>query len=263
MSGTARRSVGQRAQIAILAVLAAGAWTLAFYFRVAHDRGPTQRAPLASAQARATDGATGSPSAAATTGSAEPLSPSASPSASPIEQPSSASPAPSGSGAPASVTACVATLFPPATLERGQPDLSFICEQPYPRKAVTELQSKISLGQWGTTQATEGMREWAVLGWYELAALSLFRGHCCAATAPLEWTFKLACPLDVAMSALETAARAHDATAVDAAVQQYTKAATCLARLGQAPNFGQTAVPGPELSTFKKLVDRSRQAPQR
>lgn len=161
---------------------------------------------------------------------------------------------------PADVTACVAGLFPPSSFDRANADLSFVCEERYPRQGITKIQSQVALDKWGQGGATEGMREWAIMGWYELAALATFRGHCCAEPPAMIWTFKLACPLDQAMVDLEGAVRARDTKAMAAAVGDYTRAARCLSKLGQGRNFGQKGVPGAGLMTFEKTLRRVRAA---
>jgi hypothetical protein len=154
------------------------------------------------------------------------------------------------------VTACVASLLPAGAFERGRPNVAFVCEERYPRKAVTRLQAQISLGQFGTDTATDAMRDWASLGWYELAALSLFRGYCCKSPPTLLWTFRLLCPLDKAMGRIEASVARGDNRGLQGGLTEYSYAAQCLTKKGQAANFGQSEMPGAGLSSLRKMLDR-------
>jgi len=154
------------------------------------------------------------------------------------------------------VTACVTALFPADAFTQRQPDFAFICTDPYPRHGITEVQAQVVLGRGNARSMTEGMREWATLGWYQLAAYSVYRGRCCRAPAKLEWAFDLACPLDEAMTQLERAVAAQDAKEIDNAVERYTQEARCITKLGQASNFGQSALPGAGLNSLQQLLAR-------
>jgi len=260
MTAQAPRSGRRRLALGSLALVALASWSLAVYFRVAPPR--------------AVAGPDGESAARTSTGSDPPASsppPVASSStgqgAAPSGTSSTAAPAVTVSGSasalgaaddstPEQVTACVSSLLTAGTLERARPSFSFVCGESHARQAATRIQAELSRDQRGTRGATIGMREWAVLGWYELAALAVFRGQCCASPKPLEWAFKLACPIDKALQQLEDAVRAHDHAGAEKATVQYTKTAMCLARQGQGPNFGQTGLPGPSVGTFKKLLKR-------
>ena len=240
MTGQAPRKGGRRLHIGLLLAVTLGSWSLAVYFRV------KPRAAVSAPQAGRSPDRTAAPSAESSgLATAATGGPSA-----------SAPPAGPAPGTPAAITACVSTLFPKGTFERAVADFSFVCGDPRPREAVTRVQAELSRDQWGTGEATMGMREWAVLGWYQLAALSVFRGRCCRSPQPLLWNFKLACPIDKAVEQLEQAARGNDPAAIEAASAEYTRTATCLTRQGQAPNFGQTGLPGPSIGTFRKMLER-------
>ena len=255
MADQATRNRRRRIQLAFLGLVTVALWSLAVYFRVAprqNHTGDTGRAPAEpdSAGPAASDRPAGTSTASA----------SAEISASSTTETSASATTTGAAGGSQQLTVCVSAMLPAGSFERGQPDFSFVCDERYPRKAVTQIQAQLSLDRWGTTEATVGMREWAVLGWYEFAALAMFRGQCCADALPLEWTFKLACPFDKAMRQLEDAVRVKEQAAVEAAVSEFTQMATCLTRQGQAPNFGQTESPGPGVSTFRKMLERLRAA---
>ena len=58
----------------------------------------------------------------------------------------------------------------------------------------TDSSEKMVVGAGG--KLTDGMREWAGLGWYEAAAYGVLRARCCPTPAPLKWSFNLVCPVD-------------------------------------------------------------------
>jgi hypothetical protein len=276
MADQAARKGGHRLQLVLLSLVAVASWGFAVYFRVAPPRAraegvgsaagpgftaPSSTEPGAPGSAASSSASSASRSTSAAEASGEPST--ASTTAASTATASASTAAAAAPGDSQQLTACVSAMFPPASFERGRPDFAFVCDERYPRKAVTQIQAQLSLDQWGTGEATVGMREWAVLGWYELAALAVFRGHCCAAARPLEWTFKLACPIDKAMGQVETAVRRQEQAAVEAAVSEYTRVATCLTRQGQAPNFGQRTLPGPGVGTFRKMLARMRAAERR
>lgn len=246
MTARAPASFGRRLHTVLVLLLAVAAWAAAGYFRVK---------PVAVAEPLSTATTTASSASAATASSAAPVPPTATASSS-----ASAADSPDAGedGGDDEVTACVAGMFPEGTFARGSLDLSFVCEEESPRRATTLIQSQVALGRWGTGQSNAGMREWAVLGWYEIGALALFRGQCCESPHPLNWAVKLACPFDQAVSRIEQATRAHDSVALAKAIAEYARQATCLTRQGQAPNFGQSTMPGAGVNALRKMTDRAR-----
>jgi hypothetical protein len=243
-----------------LGIIAIGSWAAGIYFRVAPPRamGPGaepsgQTAPSSTsspgASSSASNGDTAAvPSSGSTTagygtaaaGSAGALDASAAPSD------------------PAAVTACAAALFAARTFDRAKPDLSFVCTEAAPLRAVTRVQGQVALGQWGKRGMTEGMREWASLGWYQLAAFAVLRGRCCPSPPPYAWTFDLDCALDAALYELEIAARRKDKSALHAAAGQFDLQASCLTKRGKAPLFGQNRPPSSGAKPFERVLGRAR-----
>jgi hypothetical protein len=279
---TPRRS-SRRVQLWVLGLVALGSWGAGIYFRMvpraARAGGASPAAEMAQGSSSATSGsgnataaATVAPdpssSAAAARSDAPPASavapeaatsaasaPAVASSASAVSSPSSVA---SASVDRAAVTACVVGLFAPRSFEKAKPDLSFVCTDPFPLRGVTRVQSQVALGRWGKGGMSEGMREWATLGWYQIAAYAVFRGHCCASAPPYEWTFDLNCPLDAALLEIERVARVKDTAAMRPAMEQFNLQASCLTRLGQAPLFGQTRLPAAGADMLDRLVARMR-----
>jgi hypothetical protein len=147
-------------------------------------------------------------------------------------------------------------LFPEDTFAERQPDFAFVCTDPHPRHAITEVQAQVVLGRGNARAMTDGMREWATLAWYQLAAYSVFRGACCESPVEIQWAFALACPLDEAMTQLQRAVSAKDADGIKNGVERYTQEARCVTKLGQASNFGQSTLPGAGVVSLETLLTR-------
>jgi len=146
-------------------------------------------------------------------------------------------------------------LFPPGGFSSAPPVFDFVCSEPNPLRGGTSVRSRLVLGGGGAV--TDGMRLWAGLGWYEMAAYAVLRARCCASPPKLHWSFDLACPIDQPLAALEKAVAAGDKAATKAALDEYTRQAHCLNHFGQATNFGQAGSPGAGMVMFDKLLSRA------
>ena len=135
------------------------------------------------------------------------------------------------------------------------PKFKFLCTETNALKGGLEMRSRIIVGAKGGV--SDAMREWAGLDWHEMAAFSTLRARCCAPPLPaLEYNFKLVCPLDKALDAMEAAVSARDKTAFDAASADYREQVSCLSKFGQGSNFGRNGPPGSGTQAFDKLTQR-------
>jgi hypothetical protein len=160
----------------------------------------------------------------------------------------------------ADATECVRALFPRGSFDYRKPTFAFVCEQADPLKGGTEVRSQLVLG--GGQNVTDGMRLWAGLGWYEMAAYSVLRAHCCANPPELRWNFKLVCTVDQSLAKLEAAVAKKDKAAVAEAAEGYLGDARCLSQFGQGRNFGQAAPPGAGRASFEKLLGAAGVSPR-
>jgi hypothetical protein len=140
--------------------------------------------------------------------------------------------------APVDMPACVQSLFPPDTFD-DKSNLDFLCKQFDPRRGAASLRAEVAkVGLVGRT-TTQGMREFAVLGWYEMAVYVMARDKCCPADAlePLDLPLSLGqCPsLTTALDAIGKAA--HDKTDLEGPIAQYRDSVVCIVR-GLAHNTG-------------------------
>jgi hypothetical protein len=103
------------------------------------------------------------------------------------------------------------------------------------------------------------MKEWALLGWYEMAAFSVVRARCCPSAPPLQLPEAHGCaPMPDVLAGIAAAATATADPADKAlkkAVDAYTDAIHCVVRSGNATRFGRVGNPqGGEDTTFMHFL---------
>ncbi|XYH96831.1 hypothetical protein ACMHYB_55165 [Sorangium sp. So ce1128] len=176
-------------------------------------------------------------------------------------EPADASAMPAGGSA--DFAACMAPLFPGRSIDAetaGQ--LSFVCAEVDPMKGVAALKSHLAqaAGAGGVSDAT---KEWAVLGWYDMATLAALRARCCDAPPPFELPRAAeGCPpLDAALNDLGAAVASASSPgdrALAKAARRYTRTVQCVVRVGAASRYGRKNKPnGGEASAFKKVLARA------
>jgi hypothetical protein len=162
------------------------------------------------------------------------------------------------------VGVCMQQLFPPDTFAQ-PPTLDFVCTERDPYKGGVALRVKVIRAGGAAGDVTEGMREWSMLGWYEMAAFAVGRALCCPNAQTLKSIHRIdTCPLTDRLAALGAAALGSDDAAVRAALKDYAAVLRCLVAAGTASTFGQPGPPDPgSVTTFRKTLDRMRKAVQR
>src|SRR5262249_53128453 len=102
------------------------------------------------------------------------------------------------------IAACALPVFAPGTFDdAGPPDQGRICNELAPRHGAAALRADVVRANRGRA-TSEGVREWSLLGWYEMAVFSVIRARCCPSTTPLalpalpDWCV----PLDAALNEL-------------------------------------------------------------
>lgn len=194
-------------------------------------------APVASAPASAAVSATASASAsAAPTSSATPPEP-------PAEKPS----------------VCMKGVFADKTFA-DEPALEFVCDEANPVKGAARLKEAIVNA--GNGKTTAGMKEWAMLGFYELATYATLRGRCC----PGEPTFDAPEPpekCDAMKTVLASVAKASKPTASDddsaAATKAFAESVKCHVRAKFTKSLGGYPAPtGGEGTAYEKFLARAR-----
>ncbi len=194
--------------------------------------------------------------------SVAPASVSASASAPHASVSASASPLPASTSKPAAppgdLASCVTSMFPPESFPPSA-DFTFVCAQPDPLKGAADVRARLVSAR---KHESEGMQEWAFLGWYELAAFSVMRGRCCASPPPLKMAEvpKSCEPVPEVFASIDRAvAKATSASDDDLqkAVDAYTHDVYCIVRTGIAARFGRVDRPqGGEDTAFKRFLER-------
>jgi eukaryotic-like serine/threonine-protein kinase len=232
---------------------------------------PTSATPSASPLAvSATGTSTGSPSGTSAvspsgTGTASPTASSTtSPTAATTTSPTVASTtSPSKPASSSEVNACLTPLFPADTFVEIPPSLGFVCTITDPRKGGGAIRTEV-VRAGNRKRVSDGMREWAVLGWYEMAAFAVLRSSCCPSSPPIDIPISIpTCDIETPLRELGTiaASPASDDAKVAAALEAYTTAVRCVARAGGADGFGLKGGPqGGESTTFEKTLKRVRAA---
>jgi eukaryotic-like serine/threonine-protein kinase len=212
--------------------------------------------PSASASPGASSSASGSPSVAA------PASASVSATASTSAAADSAAPSASSSAAASgNVNACMMPFFVPDTFIDIRPNLDSVCKFTDPRDGAMGVRTEIVRG--GKRRGvSEGMREWAVLGFYEIAAFAIFQAACCPSPPEIHIPVAIpTCDIETPLKELAKVASSADAddAKVQAAVDDYARAIKCVARVGAYDSFGQKAGPqGGQDVAFDKVLKRVR-----
>jgi hypothetical protein len=162
----------------------------------------------------------------------------------------------------ADLAACVKPMFPAGTFETpAMPDLSPICSEPDPKKGASALRA-IVISAGANRPTSDGMREWGVLGWYEMAAFATVRGHCCPGAPPIALTKPIPeCTLEPSLNGLAAASGKglpNDEKALAQVLQPYDDAILCLVRLELGPRFAKpNAIQGGETLAIKKFLARA------
>ena len=183
-------------------------------------------------------------------------------SATPLLSASSASPAVSASASasadPSEATQrCIASALPEDTFAGTFTDLTPLCAQSSIVQGARDL--RLIIVRAGTGRSvTAGMKEWSLIGSFELPAFAIIQNRCCA-VAPV----KVPSSPDGCPTSLETAIRALERSElsvkkeVNKVIDDIDRAIRCIERSGAEKRFGgYAALSGGEVTPFRKLVAR-------
>src|SRR5262249_14351595 len=133
------------------------------------------------------------------------------------------------------VTECASPVFAPGTFDDSPPpDQGYICNEVDPRRGAAALRADVVRANKGRA-TSDAMREWSLLGWYEMAVFSVIRARCCPDAAPLALpALPDSCvQLDGALNDLGAAAAGktrEDGNTVERAMVRYADAIRCAVR---------------------------------
>jgi hypothetical protein len=156
---------------------------------------------------------------------------------------------------------CVATLFPKGTFgaDRRKLRVEFVCSERDARKGAKGINAQLVVGA-GAGVVSTGMKDWAQLGWYEMALFATAKTLCCDKPAALSTrTGPNDCDLDRALERLAQAAVHGDDATLNKAIGSYKDTATCLLRQGGAGPYVDRGLPGrAATAAFARFLARIR-----
>ena len=208
-------TVRRRQRMVLLGALLIGGMGGAVYMMVIRDGAPdSSPRPAATSSADPTPTSNTPvpmPSASVSTGRA--TAPTASAISEPRSRGESSAPSASASGVepptgetaadePVALDTCAVGLFPEDTFNDAAPDFAFVCTEPNPVSGASQLRQLVVASR-GDSGVTQGMREWATMGWYGMAAFTVLRARCCEDPTSLATpTSHKQCLLDERLEAL-------------------------------------------------------------
>ncbi len=147
---------------------------------------------------------------------------------------------------------CVAGYLPKGAFSKA-PNLEWLCTEPDPRQGADRLRSAIVAGAPAT--ASDAMRLFGRLGWYDMAAYAVVRAGCCGEGKTLELPkpSKNCGDMGQALADLGHSIMANGE--VDHALEAYASSVSCEISAGRAKEFKhEPKVDGGESSTFRELI---------
>jgi hypothetical protein len=157
---------------------------------------------------------------------------------------------------------CLRAMFAEGTFSAEAPELELVCKESdgvNVAKRVKELVVKAGKGG-----VNAGMKEWAVLGFHELAAVAALRGRCCPSAGGFDVPASPGTcePLADALADIGAAARQGVPDAeIEAAASRFDKDARCIVKSEATGAFGgYKSIDGGQSSALLKLLHRA-QAP--
>lgn len=177
---------------------------------------------------------------------------------------SSASASVSGPTATAAVSdpvACIQGVFSADTFATRPEDIGFVCTETDVVKGAARLRTRIVVAG-AKRDVTVGMKEWALLGFFELAAFIAIHDRCCPAApkikapqgpASCDSVEEALRDISSSVSSSETGA----AKKLDKAIVRLDRAARCVIRAHRGDAFGNHPSPtGGEGTALKKVLAR-------
>jgi hypothetical protein len=152
------------------------------------------------------------------------------------------------------LSSCVMAYLPKGTFATA-PDFSGLCDQTDPRLGADKLRVAIVGSAPKTAGATDAMKIFARIGWYDMAAFAVTRAGCCPDAKPLE--LPAPSPSCGAMDAAlgEVGQQVVSNHPADEALKKYTAAIHCELNLGRGQVFRKRERPaGGEDTAFLELV---------
>ncbi len=152
---------------------------------------------------------------------------------------------------------CIAQAFPEDTFVGTFTDLTPLCAEKSIVQGAQNLRLMIVRAGTGRS-VTAGMKEWSLLGAFELPAFAIVQNRCCAGAPAAVPSSPEGCP-----TSLETAIRSIERCDLSAkkevnkAIESLDRAIRCIERSGAEKRFGgYAALSGGEVTPFRKILAR-------
>jgi len=147
---------------------------------------------------------------------------------------------------------CVSGYLPKGAFANA-PNLEWLCTEPDPRKGADRLRSAIVAG--APTTASDAMRLFGRLGWYDMAAYAVVRAGCCGEGKTLELPKPSQKCGDMGQALTKLGHSIMANGEVEQALEAYASSVQCEISAGRAKEFKHEArVDGGEVSTFRELI---------
>jgi hypothetical protein len=149
--------------------------------------------------------------------------------------------------------ACLARAFPEDTFV-SPPALGFVCSERSAILGAKRIRERVAIAG-HRRGVTSGMREWALLGFFEIGAYATLRDRCCVGVEPLELpSDPPGCPS--LRAALGNVSKADEGSLPDG-LEQLGKVGRCIARSPFAAHFGDHPAPsGGEGTMLRRILRR-------
>ncbi|HEX2876891.1 MAG TPA: hypothetical protein VHP33_36815 [Polyangiaceae bacterium] len=152
------------------------------------------------------------------------------------------------------VSSCVMGYLPKSAFG-SPPDFSGICEQVDPRAGADKLRVAIVASAPKTGGATDAMKIFARVGWYDMAAFAVVRAGCCPDAKPLELPEPSKTCSSMAEALQEVGKEVVANHPAEEPLKKYTAAIHCELNVGRGQVFRKAERPaGGEDSAFLELV---------
>ena len=141
------------------------------------------------------------------------------------------------------------------------PDFSGLCEMTDPRQGADKLRVAVVGSAPKSAGATEAMKIFSRIGWYDMAAFAVVRAGCCPDAKPLELPEASRSCGDMAEALRSVGQEVVANHSPEEPLKKYTAAIQCELNVGRGPLFRKAERPASgEDSAFLELV-KAIQAP--
>jgi eukaryotic-like serine/threonine-protein kinase len=152
------------------------------------------------------------------------------------------------------LSSCVMGYLPKNTFATA-PDFSGICDQTDPRAGADKLRVAVVASAPKTAGATDAMKLFSRIGWYDMAVFAVVRAGCCPDAKALELPEASKSCGSMAEALQDVGKEVVANHPAEESLKKYTAAISCELKLGRGPLFRKAEHPaGGEDTAFLELV---------